>query len=205
MNFWIGKHNFNFIIHLLDQLQLRFVTELNTHFVQKFWLVCLSNKLFSKQIKMNCTTMTKFLTVLLERSGTPEGLRGVSSVNEKKQNCEILQKNEILAGFRKTTLLRLAELSIRFCFEFFSSNNGKTFFSFKILQSGWNYLTTLFSRLQIFHFSCNFLNRLCGVKLLFPVLNLATRGERNLSKNAKRVLGEIANRFFTYLEVELSG
>ena len=68
---------------------------------------------------MNCTTMTKFLTVLLERSGTPESLRGVSSVNEKKQNCEILQKNKILAGFRKTTLLRLAELSIRFCFEFF--------------------------------------------------------------------------------------
>ena len=38
---------------------------------------------------MNCTTMTKFLTVLLERSGTPESLRGVSSVNEKKKIAKI--------------------------------------------------------------------------------------------------------------------
>ena len=180
MNFWIGKHNFNFIIHLLDQLQLRFITELNTHFVQKFWLVCLSNKLFSKQIKNELYNYDEISNCASREKWNAWGSQRCVVVGErKKQNCEILQKNKILAGFRKTTLLRLAELSIRFCFEFFSSNNGKTFFLSKFYNQA-EIISRHFS--PVFRFftfrekKCNFLNRLCGVKLLFPVLNLATRG-----------------------------
>ena len=36
--------------------------------------------------------MTKFLTVVLERSGTPESLRDVSSVNEKNKIAKFCKK-----------------------------------------------------------------------------------------------------------------
>ena len=209
MNFWIGKHNFNFIIHLLDQLQLRFVTELNTHFVQKFWLVCLSNKLFSKQIKNELYNYDEISNCgSREKWNAWESQRCVVGERKKTKLRNFAKKIKFWPDSEKQLCSGWPNFRSDSVSNFFSSNNRKTFFSFKILQSSWNYLTTLFSRLQIFHFSrkkCNFLNRLCGVKLLFPVLNLATRGGWNLSKNAKRVLGEIANRFFTYLEVELSG
>ena len=40
------KHNFNFIIHLLDQLYC-IILELNTHFVQMVLFVCLFNDYFT--------------------------------------------------------------------------------------------------------------------------------------------------------------
>ena len=139
--------------------------------------------------------MTKFLTVVLERSGTPESLRDVSSVNEKNKIAKFCKKIKFWPDSEKQLCSGWPNFRSDSVSNFFSSNNRKTFFSFKILQSSWNYLTTLFSRLQIFHFSrkkCNFLNRLCGVKLLFPVLNLATRG--GMKSIEKRKTGVRWNR-----------
>ena len=129
---------------------------------------------------MNCTTMTKFLTVLLERSGTPEGLRGVSSsVNEKNKIAKFCKKIKFWPDSEKQLCSGWPNFRSDSVSNFFSSNNGKTFFLSKFYNQA-EIISRHFS--PVFRFftfrekKCNFLNRLCGVKLLFPVLNLATRG-----------------------------